>query len=163
MNNDVLIVLGSLNTPSGKLSDIALSRLNHCNDIYEEGNLVLCTGGWGEHFNTSSIAHASYAKAYLVEKGLSEKVFLEFALSENTVDDAIKIKAIISKLENINLTVITSDYHLDRVKLIFEKILENHSMKFFGVECDLAKDQYDSLVQHEKKAIQAIMDNGLYF
>ena len=30
--------------------------------IHRKGDLILCTGGWGIHFNTGSEAHAVYAK-----------------------------------------------------------------------------------------------------
>jgi len=163
VNKEVLIILGSPNSPSGKLSDISISRLNYCIKRYQKGNLLLCTGGWGEHFNTSKNSHSTFAKQYLIEKGLLEEDFLDFALSKNTVDDAVKIKPIISKLGKIKLIIITSDYHLDRVKIIFNKILENYTMDFIGVESNLEQEEYNELMLHEKKSINSIVQNGLYF
>jgi uncharacterized SAM-binding protein YcdF (DUF218 family) len=163
MQKEVFIVLGSPNSISGELSEISKSRLDYCIRQYEKGKLVLCTGGWGKHFNISTNAHATYAKQYLIENGLDEKDFLDFALSKNTVDDAVKIKSIVSKLKNINLTIITSDYHLTRVELIFNEILEKYHMKFIGVESKLNKEAYDALVLHEKNATASIMQNGLYY
>ncbi|HXJ98673.1 MAG TPA: YdcF family protein [Gelidibacter sp.] len=163
MKKEVLIVLGSLNSPEGELSNISKSRLNHCAKIYQKGNLVLCTGGWGDHFNTSPTAHAFYAKQYLLTKGVLEDAFLDFALSAHTVDDAVKIKPIIAKLENLKLTVITSNYHLNRVKLIFNEILAGYSMKFVGVDSNLPQEEFENAVQHETKAIEAILKNGLYY
>ncbi|HUH27034.1 YdcF family protein [Gelidibacter sp.] len=163
MKKEVLIILGSPNSPSGKLSGISQSRLNYCVNHYQPGHLILCTGGWGAHFNTSEHAHASLAKQYFIENGIPEVAFLDFALSGNTVEDAVKAKEILSKLENIDLTIITSDYHINRVKLIFNEILKNYSMDFIGVESNLDKDVYDALVQHETKAINAILENGLYY
>lgn len=163
MKKEVLIILGSPNSPSGKLSDISLSRLNYCVNHYKTGNLILCTGGWGEHFNTSEHAHALLAKQYLIENGIPEAVFLDFALSGNTVEDAVKAKEILSALENIKLTIITSDYHVNRVNLIFNEILKNYTMDFIGVKSNLDKDVYDALELHETKAINAIIENGLYY
>ena len=163
MKKDVLIVLGSLNSPSGELSTISISRLNYCVKIYQPGNLVLCTGGWGDHFNTSKNSHASYAKQYLIEKGVLESDFLDFALSGHTVDDAVKIKPIVEALENIKLTIITSDYHLNRVKLIFNEILEGYNMDFAGVESHLPKEELEAVAIHEIKAIASILQNGLYY
>lgn len=163
MKKDVLIVLGSPNSPTGKLSEISISRLNYCAKIYQRGNLILCTGGWGDHFNTSTNSHASYAKQYLIEKGLLEEDFLDFALSRHTVDDAVKIKLIIAELENIKLTIITSDYHLKRVKLIFKEILESYIMDFVGVESSMSQEEFDTAVLHENKAINSILLNGLYY
>jgi len=163
MKKEVLIILGSPNSPSGALSEISISRLNDCVNRYQKGNFILCTGGWGVHFNISKSSHAALAKKYLIEKGILKEDFLDFALSGNTVDDAVKIKPIISKLEKTKLTIITSDYHLNRVKIIFNKILENYTMDFIGVESNLDQEAYNALMQHEKNAINAIEQNGLYF
>lgn len=163
MRKEVLIILGGPNSSSGKLSDISISRLNDCINRYQKGNLILCTGGWGQHFNTATHSHATFAKQYLIKKGLSEECFLDFALSGNTVDDAVKIKPIISKLGETSLTIITSDYHLKRVQLIFNEILEHYVMDFIGVNSNLEKEEYNTLRGHEEKAVNAILKNGLYY
>jgi len=163
MLKEILIILGSPNSPSGVLSEISKSRLNYCVKHFKTDDLVICTGGWGAHFNISKDAHAMHAKKYLIENGLLENCFLDVALSSNTVDDAVKIKPIISELKSIKLTIITSDYHLDRVKVIFEEVLEGYSLDFIGVESNLGEDEYNELVFHEKNAISEIEKNGLYY
>lgn len=163
MKNEVLIVLGSPNSPAGELSEISKSRLDFCANIYSEGMLVLCTGGWGEHFNTAKEAHAFYAKKYLIKKGIQKDDFLDFALSENTVDDAVKIKEIVAKLEQPRLTVITSDYHLERVQLIFGEILHGYNIKYMGAPGNIENHLLQHLINHEKEAIQSIVKNGLYY
>lgn len=160
---NILIVLGSPNSPSGVLGDISLERLNCCENNYKKGDLILCTGGWGAHFNTSSYSHASLAKSYLVAKGILEEVFLQFALSQNTVDDAVKVKEILTTLENCNLTIITSDFHLERAKLIFNEILKEYKLKFIGAKSSMDSGTYNLLVAHEKKAVLSIVKNGLYY
>lgn len=163
MKKEVLIVLGSPNSPSGKLSDISLSRLNYCVQNFQKDSLILCTGGWGKHFNTSKHAHAILAKQYLIAHGIPETSFTELALSGNTVEDAVKAKEILSEFEQIQLTIITSAFHVKRVKLIFNEILSEYSMDFIGVASNLDKEAYNALEQHEIKAINAIIDNGLYY
>ncbi len=163
MKKEVLIVLGSPNSPEGILSNISKSRLNCCLENYLEGKQILCTGGWGDHFNTTQSPHAEYSKTYLIKNGVSESAFLDFALSSNTVDDAVKIKPIIQNIENSYLTIITSDYHLERVKLIFNEVLKGFKMVFIGVKSNLDKELFDTLESHEKKAIQSIKENGLYY
>ncbi|SNY95007.1 YdcF family protein [Flagellimonas pacifica] len=161
---NVLIVLGSPNSVSGELSSISKSRLDCCADLFKKKSLVLCTGGWGPNFNTAKHPHAHYAKAYLMKKGVQGNAFLEFALSENTVDDAVKAKSILSKLKNeLSLTIITSGYHLERVRLVFNEILKGYAITFVGVPCKLDKEEYSVLLAHEKKAIASILQNGLYY
>ena len=163
MKLDILVVLGSPNSPSGELSNISKSRLDCCRKIFNDAQVILLTGVWGQHFNTSDKAHAHYGKEYLIAKGLSENAFLEFALSQNTVDDAVKIKSIIANFNTVKLTIITSDYHLERVKLVFNEILGEYEMKFLGVESNLAKEKVIQLIEHENRAIELIKKNGLYY
>lgn len=163
MKETILIVLGSPNSSKGELSEISLSRLDHCKKLYSGTEKILCTGGWGPQFNTSEHPHASYAQAYLKEQKIPEEVFLPMALSRHTVDDAVKIKEIISGMEDIQLTIITSDYHVDRVRLIFQEILADYSLSFVGATADLSPEQRKQLAEHEQKAIQAIQKNGLYY
>ena len=84
-------------------------------------------------------------------------------MSGHTVEDAVKIKPIVSKLKEIKLTVITSDFHLNRVKLIFNEILKNYTLDFIGVENNLEQEELNLLIQHEENAINAIIKNGLYY
>lgn len=163
MNKEILVVLGSPNSPEGKLSAISKGRLDYCKGICKEENLIICTGGWGPQFNTTKQSHAHYAKAYLIESGLFEGNFLKSALSKHTVDDAVKLIPLLAEFENPNVTIITSDYHLERVQLIFTKILNDYQLKFHGVKSDLNKIEYDALVRHEKKRVQEIKKNGLYY
>lgn len=163
MEKEVLVVLGSPNSPSGELSDISKSRLDCCRNMFAKGQLILCTGGWGPHFNISDKPHAFYGKEYLMGNGLSEEDFLEIALSGNTVDDAVKLKAILSNHSNVKLIVITSDYHIERVKLIFNEILDKYEMSFVGVESNMEAEKLRQLIEHENNAIKAIKQNGLYY
>ena len=77
--------------------------------------------------------------------------------------DAVKIKKIISKLESPKLTIITSDYHQERVQLIFNEILEGFHVSCTGVPSQLDKVQLQRLIKHERKAINLIIKNGLYY
>jgi hypothetical protein len=75
MSNRVLVILGPPNSPNGNLSSIAKNRLDLCFQIFLKDDLILCTGGWGKHFNTSINPHAYYAKEYLLKKGITDLVF----------------------------------------------------------------------------------------
>lgn len=161
---EVLVVLGSPNSPEGQLSEIAKSRLNYVADLYDDNKQILCTGGWGAHFNVAPKAHAQYAKEYLLEKGIPEQGFLDIALSSNTVEDAVKSRAILSRLNPTRITIITSDFHLDRVKIIFNEVLKEFEIHFIGVKSDfLNSEELTLLTKHEQAAIQSITRNGLYY
>jgi vancomycin permeability regulator SanA len=160
---EILIILGSPNSPEGKLLQIALDRLDYCLSIFDqEKNLILCTGGFGKHFNTTEIPHARYAVEYLMEHGIHKDYFLKIALSSNTVDDALKTKEILSD-HKIPVKIITSDYHLERVKVIFEQILANLTKTYVGVSHNLPEEVRKQLASHEKKAMDNLIRNGIYF
>ncbi|WP_202702071.1 YdcF family protein [Flavobacterium sp. UGB4466] len=160
----VLIVLGSPNSETGDLGQVALDRLKYCLDIFEsKDNCIICTGGFGEHFNTAPLPHANYAVKYLKEKGLSAENFLECALSANTVEDAVVSKKIVLNHNLNSVVVITSDYHVERVKLIFDEILGFDQIEYVGVTHDISDSEKKKLLEHEKKAINAILSKGLYY
>ncbi len=52
---------------------------------------------------------------------------------------------------------------MERVTLIFKEILKNYEITFVGVESNLDKKKLDSLLMHEKEAIESILKNGLYY
>lgn len=159
---EVLVVLGAPNSPEGVLSGIAKSRSDCAANLYSEGKLILCTGGWGKHFNTSTKAHAVYSKDYLMTRGIPESAFLELAFSGNTVEDALISKKILSLLEEPQITIITSDYHLERVKLIFGEVLKDFTFNCIGVRSEfLEPEERAKLVTHEQSAIHSIIQNGL--
>ena len=79
------------------------------------------------------------------------------------VGDVLKIKPIHSELKNIKLTIITSAYHLKRVKLIFSQILKEYKVHLIGVNSNLKKEDYDLLISNENEAIKYINEKGLSF
>ncbi|MEI6142651.1 MAG: YdcF family protein [Mariniphaga sp.] len=162
---EVLIVLGSPNSAEGKLGDIAVDRLNYCLQIFDpEKNLILCTGGFGDHFNPTNIPHANYAIDYLMNRGIDKGYFMEIALSSNSVEDAVKAKQVlVNSYSNYSLKIITSDFHLERVKLIFDHILTGFPKEYHGVTHQKPMEEKERLIQHEKKAIDEIRKNGIYF
>jgi uncharacterized SAM-binding protein YcdF (DUF218 family) len=93
----IIVVLGSPNSDTGLLSEIALNRLNCAISFYfnNPDYKILCTGGFGTHFNTTQVPHARYAIQYLIENHIDEADITQFALSSNTIEDAILAKSII--------------------------------------------------------------------
>lgn len=159
-----LVVLGSPNSEDGSLEYIALDRLNYCLDVFDPtNNYIICAGGFGEHFNTTKNPHATYAMKYLMDKGVENESFLEPALSANTVEDAVMTKKIMLHHNLDSLVVITSDYHVERVKLIFDEILAPFTIEYKGVEHDISNVEKEKLLAHEKKAIDGILNKGLYY
>ena len=161
---EVIVVLGSPNFPDGTLGPIALDRLQGCLSIFNpQKHKILCTGGFGTHFNTSPIAHANYLKDFLIQKGVPSTAFLPLALSSNTVEDAVMSKSILIKTEFKDLVIMTSEYHVARVKFIFTEILKDFNLNFNAVTHHSIDDVLEPLIQHEKVAMDLLNSNGLYY
>ncbi|KPJ70067.1 hypothetical protein AMJ44_01160, partial [candidate division WOR-1 bacterium DG_54_3] len=149
--NGIIIILGSPNDAHGNLSDIATGRLNKGLQEYRHypGYKILCTGGFGEHFNTTDKPHAHYAINYLLQKGLLETDILEIVESQNTVEDALLSKPIIEKYNVTSLIIVSSDFHMLRVRYIFEKIYRGYHLTFSGTKTDYNEERYKILRNHE--------------
>ena len=161
---EVIVILGSPNFPDGTLGPIALDRLQGCLSIFNsQKHKILCTGGFGAHFNTSPVAHANYLKDYLIQKGVPSTAFLPLALSSNTVEDAVMSKSILMKTVFKDLIIITSEYHVARVEFIFTEILKDFNLNFKAVAHHSIDDVLEPLIQHEKVAMDKLISNGLYY
>ncbi len=62
--NAVIIVLGAANSSDSRLSVIAKIRCAQSYQAYLHNPKakILCTGGFGVHFNTTDCAHERYTK-----------------------------------------------------------------------------------------------------
>ena len=161
---NVIIILGSPNSAKGRLSKIAIGRARQCLQIFNpENDLILCTGGFGLHFNVTSTPHANYLMRYLINKGISKMYFLPFAYSSNTVEDATKSKDILLSNNFNKISVITTEYHSRRVKLIFDKILSEFEKTYFYVSNNMSIKSLQKFQKHESKAIEGILRDGLYY
>ena len=161
---EVIVVLGSPNFPDGTLGPIALDRLQGCLSIFNsQKHKILCTGGFGAHFNTSPVAHANYLKDFLILKGVPSTAFLPLALSSNTVEDAVMSKSILKETDFKDLIIITSEYHVARVEFIFTEILKDFNLNFKAVAHHSIDDVLEPLIQHEKVAMDKLISNGLYY
>lgn len=95
----IILLLGAPNDEQGRLSQMAQDRIDCAYNLYanNEHMTFLCTGGYGQHFNTTNRPHAYYAKQALIKKGVREEDFLPFILSTNTYEDFKISKEIIEK------------------------------------------------------------------
>ncbi len=163
-DHSLLLVLGAPNSPEGLLSPAAISRLDTCFHIWQrEKSDILLTGGFGQHFNTSPKPHAWYGQQYLLGKGVPEQQLLQPVESSNTVEDAALSRSVVLTLQPSALTVITSDYHLQRAAYIFCDIYEDIvPLSFIAAPSyDLSLKELQALLQHEARALADLAANGL--
>lgn len=150
-----VIILGSPNDEQGNLLSIARERLPHGIREYLAcpGSKILLTGGFGPHFNRTDKPHAYYAKQFLLKNGIEEKDFLEFALSYDTVQDAVLSKPILLANGIKEAIVVTSDFHMERTKRIFTRVLNSFNLVFSSCATNLPRESLESLNDHEKRML----------
>ena len=157
----IILLLGAPNDEQGRLSQMAQDRIDCAYNLYanNEHMTFLCTGGYGQHFNTTNRPHAYYAKQALIKKGVREEDFLPFILSTNTYEDFKISKEIIEKELPDMLIVITSDFHILRAKLLHDRIINYPHTLFLPAKSNLSEKELLSLIEHEQDAIKAIEEN----
>ncbi|WP_298735073.1 YdcF family protein [uncultured Chitinophaga sp.] len=163
-NTSILIVLGAPNSPEGLLSDIAISRLETCFSVYQrEASYILLTGGYGPHFNTTDKPHAWYARQYLTGKGIPPHKILDSVVSSNTLEDATFSRPLVNILRPARVTIITSEFHLQRAGLIFCDVYQNMvPLRFIAAPSyTLRLEELQALIKHETTAIQNLLTNGI--
>ena len=156
-----IVLLGGPNSDKGELSDIVKSRCQtafeyHLN--YPELK-ILCTGGFGAHFNVTQQAHADYVKAYLKELGVSETQFLPIAESRFTLEDALLAKPILKQAAISDVVLITSSFHIKRAKYIFNRICPELFLECVEAPTPVCKHELEKLLAHEVRALQREAEN----
>ncbi len=158
----IIIILGSPNSKEGELFSVAKERcekglqeyLNH--PTWE----IVLTGGFGEHFNVSEKPHAYYLNRYLIEQGVAPGVIVDSVLSTNTLEDASLTKPIIVKYNVGDILVVTSDFHYDRARYIFEREYSDTNIRicFSLSKTDESSCGFDlkSQIAHEKNSLREL-------
>ena len=151
----VIIVLGSPNSDDGQLFAIGIAR---CEQAFLEFNKypdakILCTGGFGQLFNRTNLPHYVYTQRYLQNKGLVVADFLPPALSAYTFEDATSAQPILAKYDTKQATLVTSDFHMARAKLIFSHVMPDINFEYAAAKADLPEAELAKLVAHEHQAI----------
>ncbi|NRB50911.1 MAG: YdcF family protein [Saprospiraceae bacterium] len=158
-----IIVLGSPNDAEGNLSPIALSRLKVAKELYQaERVFILCTGGFGPNFNVTKHPHALYAQHFLLANGVMSEDLLDSVLSANTVEDAVLSLKQLNDLGIEEVLVVTSDYHIPRVKFIFDKLFDNYQVFYHPADSQhLDESARQKLFSHEIRALKGLKEKGL--
>ncbi|WP_157676744.1 YdcF family protein [Chryseobacterium sp. T16E-39] len=162
----IILILGAPNDANGNLSTTAIDRLNAAYELYQKDKKLsfLCSGGFGEHFNTSHLPHAHYAKEYLIKKGACGNDFLPHLITSNTVDDFRKAIPILTEIDPEVIYVVTSDFHVARAKMIFNIVTQNKEINkktvFIYAQSSHASGELKRLEEHENKAIKVLINNN---
>jgi uncharacterized SAM-binding protein YcdF (DUF218 family) len=117
---DVIIVLGSGLTRSGRPGDALFRRSVWGAQLYQEGlaPAVICTGGVGEG---QSRSEASACKDVLLSRGVPPDAIYLDEESKSTEENAIYSKAIMEAQDWEDAILVTDGFHIFRAGWIFDQ------------------------------------------
>ena len=162
---EVVVILGAENDASGRLSEMTVERARGGLREYwkRPGSKLLLTGGYGL-FNQAAEPHAVYLARYLVEQGLDARDLLPFAISAHTVEDAALAQKILADYAVQAITIVTSEVHLARARLIFEHFFkaepQAEPLTFVGTPNAVSPARLETMRLHETKSINLIKKQG---
>lgn len=154
----IIILLGAPNDDSGQLSSLATERCERALLEYRAvpGYAVLPTGGFGEHFNRTDHPHAFYTRCYLLGRSVPERDILAPVLSNSTKEDASLSKPVVVSCGVHNVVVVTSDFHVARATLIFEREFAGFQLSFSASKTVLPRQELTKLLEHERNALAQV-------
>jgi hypothetical protein len=172
IKEEVLVLLGNEsdeNDGRPTLSAIAIERCKQAL-VYllknENENVdVILTGHFGENFNTTDEPHSLTLQNYLIENGkmgnnnaykidFNPKRIVYKSLSSNTFEDVLSIRKFIADNKYTKITVVTSDFHMKRVKYLFYQIFNDFHLDFR--ESDTASNKKQKLENEELEKLEKL-------
>lgn len=156
--NKTILLLGASNNAKGELSQMAIDRLECAYAVYFNNSNInfICTGGFGEHFNTTKIPHAEYLQQWLQIRGVKENDFLPHILSSNTYEDIQELSKRINHTSTDLFIIITSDFHLKRVCMLCQMLICYKNIIFIPAISKLKDNELLARLAHEEKSIQLL-------
>lgn len=158
---DLVVVLGAPNDAAGTIGPAAMGRCVAAVDLCRRTSaaLVLC-GGYGAHFNTTALPHWRHCAAWIASR-LPDPV-LGGLESRHTYEDLLLSRELVDQLRPRAVTVVTSDYHLDRASFVARAVLPAARMVAIplgGVD----PGERERLRRHEEKALAETVAAALVF
>lgn len=169
-----IIILGGGIDLKGNLPDHVFQRLDKAIELYQKNPSakIIVSGRYSFLYNQLKqyppITEAERMAQYLIKKGIpKEKIFLE-RKSKDTIGNAYYLKKNFFLPKKIfSALIITSFFHLPRVKYIFKKIFgPSYNLQFIGVQENLTKNEEKKVIERQKqllkktKQILGKMENG---
>jgi uncharacterized SAM-binding protein YcdF (DUF218 family) len=157
-----LFILGSPNSPDGVLSPTSIGRIAKAIELQRVRPeiVILATGGFGCHFNTSTTPHRELLHSHLCQQGaLIDRAKHDDLLSSNTVEDAVMILAFAeSQAPPVRWGVVTSNFHAARCRFIFDCLAGPDVVDLYIA--DDADNLEPEVTRHETVALAQLWDQG---
>lgn len=136
MGNSILILLSNDFDENLRLNKISKTRANFLYSLYKEGDIIF-TLGWKGKFSNKNISDE--LKEYLIDEfEIPCNFIVSIKESKDTVGDAFFSRLHLQKISfnYQRIKIITSDWHLSRTKEIFNSIIPNKRLDFYGIHTE---------------------------
>ena len=121
----ILAVLSHHMSNKGILEEESVARANLAVKIFiNENHDLLFTNGWAYRSDFEQPISDVFANFITKNSNIKSERIISNSESRDTVGDAYFLRQRLFKLRYLNLTVITSDYHVKRTEIIFEKFFD---------------------------------------
>ena len=147
----IVVVLSHKMKQGGKLENESKARADLAIKTFFNNNCdFILTLGW-DYRQDSNIPIAHAFSSYIKDKRVSAEKIISDINSRDTVGDAIFSKIILMREYNPKkIYVVSSDYHIQRVEIIFRSIYQDQfDLEFLS--CHIDKDK-----NHETKELKSL-------
>ena len=107
----------------------------------------------------AGVPRTDEASAYLLARNVRR---VELIDTHNTAEDAFLTEPLVSRYAPERLVVVTSDYHVERARFIFERVFTQLPIVMHSVPHTAMEDERRALLAHEERALQLLRTRGLY-
>ena len=160
MKHQAIIVLSTKIPKEGTITEDLKLRLDKAIELFfsNSANYLILSGKWDNPNEKSLITHAEAIKKYCISNGIKEEFIIKEENSLDTVGQAFFIKKDLLKPKNWNeIIIISSDYHIERVKTVFNFILgKDYQINYISVETHLSKSE--EIIKEEKNRLKVFLD-----
>lgn len=137
---EVLVILSHLMNKNGILNNETVRRINKAIEIcYERKMELIMTNGWAYRKDNSNTIGKIVRNYILNNFKLENCKVLVNTKSRDTVGDAFFSRIKLKNYSISKITVVTSDYHIHRTKLIFNSFFSNiGDLEILGIKTSKA-------------------------
>ena len=92
--------------------------------------IIIPTGTFGKSFNQTDRPHFRILADHLTEHGIDGGRIVPALSSARTLEDALAVRTIAVRHAVRDITIVTSTYHMPRVRFLFARILFDYELTF---------------------------------
>jgi len=151
----ILIVLSHLMTKDCVLEVESVARANLAIEKFSTNEYDrLITTGWAYRDDCETAIADVVKKHILDNSSIKESSITSITKSRDTVGDAFYCLEFVNNMKITKLHVVTSDYHMNRTKIVFNHIFNNSvPIEVFGANTLFSADP--SVANHENQSLHA--------